>query len=287
MKIAVTGGAGFIGGATIASGLVKGHDMWTVDRQSGGDILGDLGGLKGAEAVIHLAGVLGTAELFDTIEHAVDVNVRGSVRIMNWCMDNDASYVGILMPDVFPSIYTATKIASQRISAALAQAGRLRVAHVRAYNAYGPRQAFGPGHPQKIVPTFAIHAWRRQPLPIWGTGTQAVDLIYVDDLGRMLVNAVELLTQDISNNFILDGGTGIKIPVNKVAEIVADATEWVYTKDSGSGRVSCAEYLPMRDGEIESQDVEAKGIGWELLDWRPRFDMDLLRETVHWYRDRA
>ena len=295
MKIAVTGGSGFIGSATVTNGLAKGHDIWTVDRQSGCDILKDLGALKGAETVIHLAGVLGTAELFDDIEDAVDVNVRGAVRIMKWCMQNDAIYIGILMPDVFPSIYTATKIATQRLANALVNAGRLQVGHVRAFNAYGPRQAYGPGHPQKIVPTFAIRAWQRQPIPIWGSGQQAVDLIHSDDIGRMLIDTAVLVKRG-HQNIVLDGGTGIKLSVNQVAAIVAETTGWEYTirwdKDENRGdqthaRLSCAAYFPMRDGEIESQDVEAKGVGWELLDWRPRFDIDLLRETVHWYRDRA
>jgi len=64
------------------------------------------------------------------------------------------------------------------------------VSHVRAYNAYGPGQAYGPGHPQKILPTFARAAWEGRPIPIWGDGEQTVDLVHSDDVARMLVDAL-------------------------------------------------------------------------------------------------
>lgn len=271
MKIAVTGGAGFIGTPTVDAARKAGHDAWSVDRLTpGGDIMGDLSGLDGADAVIHLAGVLGTAELFDTANDAVQVNIQGALNVMQWCLDNaPARYVGILMPDVFPSIYTATKIAAQRIATALYAGRGLPVAHVRAFNAYGPGQKHGPGHPQKILPTFAVNALRRQPIPIWGSGNQTVDMIHVDDIARMLVDAVDYTHE----NAVFDGGTGIPMTVNQVAQVVAQAAGW----DEPS-----IIHLPMRDGEVESHIV-ATGDGWDRLGWRPRFDSELICESVRWY----
>lgn len=269
MKVAVTGGAGFIGTPTIAAAQKAGHQAWSVDRETGGDILGDLAGLDGADAVIHLAGVLGTHELFDTPELAVDVNVRGALNVMQWCLAHGARYVGILMPDVFPSLYTATKIASQRIATALYANQGLPVAHVRAFNAYGPGQKHGPGHPQKILPTFAMNAILRQPIPIWGSGRQTVDMIHVDDIARMLVDAIDYTHE----NTVFDGGTGIPMTVQQVAEVVCAAAGW--------DEPSFIHY-PMRRGEVES-NIVAAGEGWDRLGWRPRFDHALIRETVQWY----
>ena len=169
MKIVVTGGGGFIGNATRLYAQELGHEVWTFDRADGHDVMGDLEGLKGADTVIHLAGLLGTHELFNTVQDAIDINITGSYRVMDWCLNNDASYVGIAMPDAFPSIYTATKIATQRLATALHHSRGLRVSHVRAFNAYGPGQKHGPGHPQKIIPTFATAAWRQDPIRSGGT----------------------------------------------------------------------------------------------------------------------
>lgn len=270
MKIAITGGGGFIGLHTRMHAQEIGHEAWAFDRGDGHDIMGDLHGLKGADCVIHLAGLLGTHELFTTVQDAIDVNVTGSYRVMEWCLANDASYVGITMPDAFPSIYTATKIATQRLATALHHSRGLRVSHVRAFNAYGPGQKHGPGHPQKIIPTFATAAWKGEPLPIWGNGSQTVDLIHVEDIARILVRAC-----DLTNNETVDAGTGTPLTVNQVADYVIKTT-----KSLGG-----VKYFPMRDGE-EPTTIVAKGEGWDLLDFTPKFLWEDLSATIRWYRGR-
>lgn len=269
MKIAVTGGSGFIGAATVRHAQKVGHDAWSFDRNDGNDIMGPLDGLKGADCVIHLAGVLGTHELFDTVQEAIDINITGAFRIMDWCLQNGAGYVGITMPDAFPSIYTATKIASQRIATALHHSRSLRVSHVRAFNAFGPGQKHGPGHPQKIIPTFAVNAWNNKPIPIWGDGTQTVDLVHVDDIARILVEATHCF-----DNEIIDAGTGTALSVNQVADFVLQVTK------STAG----VKHHPMRDGEIPTHIV-SKGEGWEDLSQDPSFNWHELGETVRWYRN--
>jgi UDP-glucose 4-epimerase len=211
---------------------------------------------------------LGTHELFDAAAQAVEVNVTGSLRVMQWCVRHNAQYTGILMPDVFPSIYTATKIAAKRLADALHHSGGLKVSHVRAFNAYGPGQKYGEGHPQKILPTFAVAAWRRLPLPIWGTGEQWVDLIRTDDLGRMLVDATGFV-----NNEVFDGGTGHSVSVQDVALFVNEYT----------GNQAGILNLPMRRGE-DPTFIKATGEGWDLLGWRPEFAWSKLLETIDSYR---
>lgn len=268
MRIMITGGAGFIGSHVADWAEKAGHEVGFFDKRRGYDIMGDLSGLQGADAVIHLAGVLGTLELFDTIEDAIDINTKGSYRIANWCLENDAQYVGILVPDVFPSIYCATKIGAQRITSALRQAKGLKVSHVIAYNAHGPGQAYGPGHPQKFGPTFSIAAWNNRPIPVWGDGTHLVDPIAVRDVARMLVDAV-----NHPDDVVFDGGTGTAVTVTDIANFVLDVT----------GSTAGIDYLPMRIGETKT-NVAAVGRGWDRLDWRPKFDWEHLRETVLWYK---
>lgn len=269
MRIAVTGGNGFIGRATIAAAAAQGHVVWSFDAAHGGDVLGDLAGLKDADAVIHLAGVLGTAELFDDPHRAVDVNVHGALRILEWCRDHDAHYVGITMPPVFPSVYTATKVCADRLASAFHHAYGMKVSRVRAYNAYGPGQAHGPGHPQKILPTFATEAWAERPIPVWGSGKQLVDLVHADSIGVMLVDAVQVGGADQT----FDAGTGTPVTVNELAHRVLDIT----------GSRAGIEHLPMRLGEFETQ-ISANGEGWARLGWKPTLDWPRIREAVLSYR---
>jgi len=271
MKITITGGKGFIGDATARIAKDWGHEVTFFDRRDGNDIMGDLSALEGSKAVIHLAGVLGTHELFDDIQGAIDLNITGSYRIMQWCLDHHANYVGILMPDVFPSIYTATKVASSRLAKALHHSRGLKCSHVRAFNVFGPGQAVGPGHPQKLVPTAAVAAWNGEAIPIWGDGTQCVDLIYVDDVGKLLVTAAE----NFEDNEVFDAGTGIALRVDMVANMIKNM----------AGSNSLLQYLPMRDGETPTK-ICAEGEGWELLDETliPKLRWSDMQKTVDWYK---
>jgi UDP-glucose 4-epimerase len=268
LKIAVTGGTGFFGRATINAAEQAGHQVWAFDRALGHDVLGSLDALEDADVVIHLAGVLGTSELFDMPETALDVNIKGTLRVLQWCRDHRAAYVGVSMPDPFPSVYTATKVASRRLATAWHHAYGLRVSTVRAFNGYGPHQAYGPGHPQKILPTFARAAWEGRPLPIWGDGEQAMDLVHADDVGRMLVEAV-----GHGDDAVFDAGTGVPVTVNELAAFVLEVT----------GSKAGVQHLPMRAGEVPVQ-ITARGEGWDRLEWKPELDWDRIAETVRWYK---
>jgi UDP-glucose 4-epimerase len=196
------------------------------------------------------------------------VNVTGTLNVLEACRLWGAGFVGITMPQVFPSIYTATKIAATRLASAYHHTHHVPVSHVRAFNAFGAGQAHGPGHPQKIVPTFATNAHQGIPLPIWGDGTQTVDLIHTSDLARLLADATEH-----GDDITFDGGTGHAYTVNAVAEMVMAVVD-VPAK---------VEYLPMRRGEVPTH-VVAKGEGWDRLDWRPRFKVTDLIETIDSYK---
>lgn len=271
MKIAVTGGSGFLGQAAIHAAETAGHDVWSFDRAHGDDILGSLDNLRDADVVVHLAGMLGTSELFDAPEAAVHANVIGTLRVLRWCHDRGAGYVGISMPPVFPSVYTATKVCATRLATAWHHAYGLRVSHVRAFNAYGPGQKWGPGHPQKILPTFARAAWEGRPLPVWGDGEQTMDLVHADDVGRMLIAAAQH-----GDDVTFDGGTGIAVTVNELAEAVLDIT----------GSQAGVKHLPMRAGERPTRIV-AEGDGWDRLDWKPEFSWARVVSAVEWYRSPA
>lgn len=270
MRIAVTGGAGFIGSAVMVAGRTMGHEMMSFDRADGNDILGPLHALDNfrPESIIHLAGVLGTHELFDNPTTAIDVNVHGALRILQWCRHNRAGYVGISMPPVFPSVYTATKVCADRLATAWHREFGVPVAKVCAFNAFGPGQKYGPGHPQKIIPTFSVHSWARVPIPIWGDGTQTVDLIDVMQISRIMIEATQF-----GDDQIFDAGSGVKLTVNEIAAYVNAVT----------GSMIPNQYLPMRRGEEPTQIV-ATGRGWDLLSFTPSLNEEILKQTIWAYQ---
>jgi len=274
-RVLVTGGEGFIGSPVMAELKRRDYNPKSYGLAEGGveNYRNLRQAIDGCEFVIHLAGVLGTHELGEdvqTIKNAVNVNVNGTVNVLEAASRVGARYVGITMPQVFPSVYTATKVAATRLATFYHRDYNLPVSHVRAFNAFGPGQAYGPGHPQKIVPTFIINALRGTPIPIWGDGEQGVDLVHVADLATMLVDAAAFGDDDI-----FDGGTGQPFTVNEFAKMVIQQTN----SDSE------IEYLPMRRGEKPTQIV-AYGEGWDKLGWQPRFRNIDLDDTIRWYAER-
>ena len=287
MRLAVTGGAGFLGQSVIRFGEAAGHEMYVIDRHatptgwfadvSNWDDIADALDSIRPDHVIHLAGMLGTAELFDppAASRAVQVNVGGALNVIQWCTEQQAGYTTITMPDSgWANVYAATKGCAVQLAEAYRRHRGLRVSNVCAFNAYGPAQAHGPGHPQKIIPTFARWAWAGHTIEIWGDGNQTVDLVHADDIARMLIDATRF-----GDGETFDAGTGEALTVNQVADFVLEAVS-----DAGAPKVGGIEYLPMRAGEDPGTEIVATGRGWDLLGWKPEMDWNRLRECIESYR---
>lgn len=274
MKIVITGGRGFIGVATAQAAKAAGHDVVFLDRADGHDIRFK-SNIKqlityDVDRVIHLAGVLGTAELFDNPDIALDVNVYGALNLIKHCAELGIGYTAISMPPVFPSIYTATKICADRLATAYHNARGLKTSRVVAYNAYGAGQKHGRGHPQKIIPTFATEAWAGRPIPIWGDGEQTVDLIHVDDIAQVLVDATRYGDDDV-----FDAGCGYPLSVNEVAEFVIKIT----------GSTAGVKYLPMRVGEVPTKIIALNPPNLDFAGLDPReAQYTQLVDTINSYR---
>jgi UDP-glucose 4-epimerase len=277
VRIAVTGSAGLIGRATTRIAEERGHEVVPIDRAHGIDILEAYTlarEIKGTDAVVHLAGTLGTSELFEQVEYAIGVNIYGTVNVLKAARDADAAYVGITMPQTpWRNVYAATKGCAVHLAEAFHHRYDLPVTHLRAFNAFGPGQAHGPGHPQKIIPTFAWNSWMGLPMPIWGDGTQTVDLVHVDDIASRLVNAAEGC-EECGHGETWDAGSGVESTVLSVAQAVGRIT--------GNRDV---EHLPMRAGETEGTRLHARRFGpWPPQTWKPFVQDRRFRETVESYR---
>lgn len=151
---------------------------------------------NGPDAVIHLAGLLGTHELWSATSDAIDVNIKGALNVAQWCLDNNIKMVSIEQPHIWYNMYEASKLAARRMLTGMHFDQGLRVEFVTAHNAFGPGQAYGEGHPRKILPTFSTQAWEGYPIEIWGDGQQKVNLVYAGDVAAKLVERALTPTAD-------------------------------------------------------------------------------------------
>jgi UDP-glucuronate decarboxylase len=88
-------------------------------------------------------------------------------------------YWGHVNPNGVRSCYDEGKRAAEALSFDMLRAGRADVRVARIFNTYGPRMQAGDG---RIVSNFVVQALRREPLTIYGSGTQTRSFCYVSDL---------------------------------------------------------------------------------------------------------
>ncbi len=288
MRSVVIGGLGFLGGAVAEELLGRGEDVVVLDgegsqracderfgpgvrfvRTDVRDRDGLMRAFRRADEVYHLAGKLGTSELEDTVDLAVEVNVTGSVNVFDAARACDVGAVfHACKPNVWLNAYTITKHAAEQFARLYVEELGVPVHGLRYFNAYGPRQHLWPV--RKLVPAFAAAASRGLPLGVFGDGSQVVDLVYAPDLARMTVDFTRS-----GCTTVLDCGRGRPIIVNEVAEAV---NAWF-------GNPAGVVHLPMRRGERAGTElvadlgplVEAIGL-LVFTDWR-----ESLAVTLEWY----
>jgi UDP-glucose 4-epimerase len=241
MRVLVTGGAGFIGQAVKSELQQRGHVFVSLDYpHSICDSLDVHDAAEGCEAIINLAGVLGTAETVGAEYRAAEVNILGALTVANWAKD-----LGIPMVQIGtghkgqPNPYAITKACAEDLLLARAQWCGQDINVVRAYHAYGPGQKVCPPHGEakvrKIVPSFVCRALTGMPLEVNGSGRQLIDLVHVAEVARILVDAIDgpVFGQ------VIEAGTGLATTVLDAAEQVIDFI----------GSSSDIRLIPMRDGE--------------------------------------
>jgi nucleoside-diphosphate-sugar epimerase len=269
VNVLVTGGSGFIGRHVLAELNARGVAVENFDRPRSILDRNELHlAMTQADAVINLAGALGTAELFDAERDAIHANIFGAVNVYRAAAARGVPVVqiatghrGQLNP------YAITKAAAEDLGLARARYLGERVSVVRAYHVYGPGQKMCPPHGtstvRKIVPSFVARALTGMPLEVNGSGEQTIDLVYVQDVASVLCDAL-----DGPFGTVVEAGTGKSTTVLEAAQAVIDAT----------GSPSQIAHLPMRAGEPEDSAIVAAEPACHNA-WPYRLD-----ETIGWYR---
>ena len=271
MRVLITGGSGFIGRYTCDVLRERGHEPIRFDRVAAvADILGDIRdavavdqAVADCDAVMHLAGVLGTAETVDNPEPAVQTNIIGGLNVFQAIRRYKVPAVNIAAANHWMrNPYSITKKAAERFALMANKEWGTRIALVRGLNVYGPGQK---SHPvRKIMPNLIIPALEGTPITIYGDGTQVMDMIYVTDVAEILVDALE--KDHGCYDDVMEAGTGRRTTVNDLAAAVLGAVG----KEMFEGET--VNHTPMRPGEIENSVVlgdpaTLAPLGWEVEDF--------------------
>jgi len=168
-----------------------------------------------------VAGVLGTSELNVQPSRACNVNINGLANFMDLAVEHKLPRTFyVTKPNVWENMYTITKECSERIiQFYMKEYGLEGVIH-KWFNAYGPGQHTHPV--RKAVPYFILMALNNRPMRIHGDGKQTVDLVYVDDIAKIAVEAMNKPKEELTNAEVIEVGIGQGMVVNDLAESIRD-----------------------------------------------------------------
>ncbi|WP_225833524.1 UDP-glucuronic acid decarboxylase family protein [Streptomyces sp. NK08204] len=308
MRVAVTGGGGFLGSHLCGALLRRGDEVVCLDDFSTGDPANVAAFLQNpafelvrtdvsrsidvrgtVDAVAHLASPASPPDYLRRPLETLAVGSRGTENALRLATRHEARFVLASTsevygdPEVHPqeetywghvnpigprSVYDEAK----RFAEALTQAYRTHrdtnTGIVRIFNTYGPRMR---PHDGRVVSSFVVQALAGEPLTVYGDGKQTRSFCYVDDLVRGIL---AMLDRDEPGPVNL--GNPVELTVLKLAELVLDLT--------GSRAEVQFHPLPV-DDPTRRRPVIARAA--ERLGWVPEVDIEEgLRRTVRWFAER-
>ncbi len=257
-RVLVIGGAGFIGShlvsellkhnvseVVIYDNLTRGRLSYLTESLSdsrchlysyGGDIRDrDVldRAMEGMDYVFHLA-AMWLLHCKDFPRTAFHVNIEGTFNVLEACVkhkikkliySSSASVYGdaveVPMTEKHPlnnrNFYGATKIAGEAMCTAYNDRYGLEVIGLRYMNVYGPHQDQFAAY-TGVIPVMLNKIDQNEPPVINGDGSQAYDFIYVEDVARANIAAME---SDKGFGFY-NVGTGVQTTIRELCDTILE-----------------------------------------------------------------
>jgi len=272
--VLITGGAGFIGSNLVDVLLAKGYAVRILDDMSTGKrsnlpmdnpklelIEGDVADaalvakvMDGCSAVVHLAAV---ASVQASVDDPVRTHQSNFIGTLNVCeamrkagikrvvfassaavYGNNGEGESIVedTPKAPLTPYASDKLSSEYYLDFYRRQHGLEPIIFRFFNIYGPRQ--DPSSPYSgVISIFSERVEKGLPITIFGDGEQTRDFVYVGDLVKILLQAIE--APDVEEG-------AINVGLNKAASIkqMLEALREVV------GQLPVISYVPARPGDI-------------------------------------
>ena len=254
MRVAVTGGAGYIGSTLVVKLLERGDTVVSMDDQSIGDysylkkhelgnktecVVGDIRDLEllvkeweGCDAVAHLAALPGLVRCNEHPEEAVSVNVYGTYQVMEaarrldvgrvvFCSSASTYGVPVEMPvtEEHPqrplNLYGVTKVAGEQIVNTYWDNYGIETVNLRFGNIYGVGVFTRWG---TVIPKFVNQGMSGEALTVYGDGEYSRDFVHVQDISEAMM--LSLAKEGIGGETFNVGGE--TLTVNRIADIVKE-----------------------------------------------------------------
>lgn len=316
-KTLITGSDGFIGSHVTEALVRAGHDVraFTLYNSFGsagwldqcandvrghfetfaGDVRDPNGvrtAMRGCDAVLHLAALIGIPYSYHSPDTYVDTNIKGTLNIVQAARDlgvsmviqtstsevyGTAEYVPIdeLHPLKGQSPYSATKIGADQLALSFHRSFGTPVVVLRPFNTYGPRQSA-----RAVIPTVITQIASGMRKLKLGAVAPTRDFSYVADT---VAGFLAALQSPAAIGEVVNLGSNFEISVGDTARLIAELMNADIEIEIDQQRLRPA------DSEVErlwaSNDKAAR-----ILGWTPRYGQrDGLRrglgETIAWFAE--
>lgn len=312
MRVLITGGAGFLGSHLCDYLLAQGHSVVAMDNLLTGsmDNIAHLAGrddfsfvkhdvtnyvfVKGPlDAVLHFASPASPVDYLTYPIPTLKVGALGTHKALGLALAKGARFLLASTSEVYGDplvnpqpedywgnvnpigprgVYDEAKRFAEAMTMAYHRYHQLDTRIARIFNTYGPRMRLNDG---RAVPNFLHQALTRQPLTVYGDGSQTRSFCYVDDEVRGLY---KLLMSDEHRPVNIGNPSEMNILdfARTVLEVTGSKSEITFV-DPTDERV-------VDDPKVRRPDITRAR---EVLGWEPTVELrEGLGKTLAYFQDR-
>ena len=174
------------------------------------------------------------------------------------------------------SPYSASKAGSDHLVRAWHHTYGLPVVLTNCSNNYGPYH-----FPEKLIPLMIIKCLEGEALPVYGTGTNIRDWLYVDDHARALQSVFE--RGAVGESYMI-GGRAERTNL-AIVQIICDRLDAIRPRGDGKSYRDQIRYVADRPGHDFRYAIDASKLEREL-GWAPVESFESgIEKTIRWYLD--
>ena len=306
MKMLVTGGLGFIGSNFIINALKKfpKYEIINLDDELYGSNHSNLKNIKNSknykfvkgnicdgkilkklvkkcDLIVNFAAESHVDRSISNAKPFIDSNIVGVFNILEQIKNEKKKLIQISTDEVFGSLkkgsadedyklnpsspYASSKASAELLVKSYETTFGCECIITRCTNNFGPRQ-----FPEKLIPKTILLAYQNKKIPIYGSGKNIRDWIFVNDhcdaILKIISKGKNGESYNISGTNELDNITIVK----KILKLMGKSTKNI-------------DFVEDRPGHDFRYSLNASKIQKEL-DWSPSLNFDKsLKQTVDWY----
>lgn len=315
MRILITGGAGFLGSHLADRFLAEGHSVIAMDNLITGntDNIAHLAGrpdfrfirhdvthyifLDGPiDAVLHFASPASPIDYLKYPIQTLKVGALGTHNALGVAKHKNARFLLASTSEIYGDplvhpqredypgnvvtigprgVYDEAKRFAEALTMAYHRAHKVDTRIVRIFNTFGERMRLDDG---RVVPNFIGQALRREPLTVYGDGSQTRSFCYVADLIEGLFRLLMLPPSEDAANPVNIGNPN-EMSILEFAKVVNALT------DNPAGIIFKKQDRIEGDPQTRQPDITRAR---KLLGWEPRVALhEGLQRTIRYFEGRV